>query len=183
MSLQYRGIDIMGWTKDTLDSPIGQTQIDAHIDGLVRDYPTLNFIGISIPMNTNAEALAERGSNFGIEPATYAARFCNKIHAEGLNIIWRGTDCFFEGIYNFDKENKRNGNKFTYFAEDITDDFSSTSTRNHGYSLTSTAGNLSTILLLINQVIHGASSAENLQALRLMNGLEPVFLMQVLYGM
>lgn len=151
MALQYRGIDIMGWTKDTLDNPVGQTQIDAHIDQLTRDYPTLNLIATSIPMNTNAQAMAARGSNFAIEPATYAARFNNKIHANACGGIFRGTDCAFEGIYSFSKASKRNGSKYSFFGDPITDSFSSVALRNHGYSLTSSSGNIATNYLTSHQ--------------------------------
>src|SRR3990167_9500165 len=148
---QFLGVDIMSLTKDLLDNPASQTQTDALINSIASDFSTITHIGISIPMNTNAEALAERGSNFSIEPATYAAQFTDKIHAVGKKVLWRGTDCFFEGIYNFTKVGKRNGNRFTYLVTDITDNFSSTEVRNHGYGLSSSAGNLSSNYLTSHQ--------------------------------
>jgi len=100
--LTYRGIDTMAWTKDLLDNPVGQSQIDALMSSIKRDFnPT--HVGIAVPMNTNAEALAERGSNFAIQPATYAQRFTDSIHNLGMKVLHRGTDCYFEGIYNFPK--------------------------------------------------------------------------------
>jgi hypothetical protein len=151
MSLIYRSIDIMKQTKDSLDNPISSAFSNNEIDSICRDYPTVNLISIAIPMNTNAQALAVRGSNFGIEPATYAAQFMNRIHTNNRCVLFRGTDCAFEGIYNFPKVNYRNGSKYTYYGEDITDNFSSGFTRNHGYSLTSAAGNLSSQYLTSHQ--------------------------------
>lgn len=124
MAMQFFGIDIMGFTKDTLDTPVSQTQIDALIDGIVAAYPTITHIGVSVPMNTNAEAFAERGSNFGIDPAVYAARFCSKIHAVGKGVLWRGTDCYFEGIYGFPVSSKLNGHRYTYIVSPLVDNFS-----------------------------------------------------------
>lgn len=54
--LQYRSIDIMGFSKDTLDDPHSQTVTDNIISALCRDFPTITHIGISVPMNTNAQA-------------------------------------------------------------------------------------------------------------------------------
>jgi hypothetical protein len=112
--LEYRSIDMMQLSKDLLDSPASSTHTDNHIEALCRDYPTLTHIGISVPMNTNAQAMAARGSNFGIEPATYAAQFIDKIHAMGKKVLFRGTDCAFEGIYSFAKTDKVNGTLANY---------------------------------------------------------------------
>lgn len=149
-ALTYRSLDIMAWTKDYLDNPFSQANIDTHVAQIASDFPTLTHIGIAIPQNTNAEALAERGSNFAIEPATYAARFTSAIHANGLNVLWRGTDSFFEGIYSFSKDDYRNGNRYTYFGTNVTDDFAS-GVRTHGYGKTSADGNLSTNYLTSHQ--------------------------------
>jgi len=132
-TMPYRGIDIMGWTKDTLDNNVSSTQSDDLIESLA-SYFNLTHIGVSIPMNTNAEALADRGYEFDSEPATYAAQFNDKIHSEGLGVLWRGTDCTFEagGLYNMTySPSKRNGNRYTYKAEDITDRFGSDTLSNY----------------------------------------------------
>lgn len=103
MSLIYRGVDIMADTKDLLDNPRSEAYADALIAAIKRDFP-VTHVGISVPMNTNAEAIAERsGNDFAIEPATYAKRFTDPIHENGLNVLHRGTDCYFEGIYDFPK--------------------------------------------------------------------------------
>lgn len=141
----------MSLTKDLLDNPASQTQIDALTSAIKRDMPSINIIDITVPMNTNAEAISARGNPFAIDPATYAARFTTSVHNSGKSVYWRATDCYFEGIYNFPKTNFRNGNKFTFFGDTVTDNFSSSLTRNHGYSLTSPAGNLTNHYLTSQQ--------------------------------
>jgi hypothetical protein len=152
--LNYRCLDLMAWTKDLLDNPLAQSQIDAHIyTQMKRDLPPplLTQLGVTVPMNTNAQAFAARGSNFAIEPGVYAKRFFDSIHGAGYGAIFRGTDCAFEGIYSFEKTTHRNGNRFTFFGDPIIDSFSSTATRNHGYDKQSAAGNLSTNYLTSHQ--------------------------------
>lgn len=108
MALTYICVDMMDMSKDYLDNPFSQTAIDNKVDAIIRDFPEVTHIGLAIPMNTNAEAVTARGYAFAIEPADYAARFCTKIHAEGLGVLWRGTDCYFEGIYGFAKSSLTN---------------------------------------------------------------------------
>lgn len=100
-NMQFRCIDIMGWTKDTLDDPVSQSEIDELVLKIRNNF-NVTHIGISVPMNTNAEALADRGYAFGIEPATYAGMFASAIHNLGMGVIWRMTDCWFEagGLYS-----------------------------------------------------------------------------------
>lgn len=149
---QYIGLDIMNDTKDKLDNPKPDVYINALIDFIAAQFPTLTHIGISVPMNTNAEAIAERaGNDFAIQPATYAQKFVDRIHQNGLKVLWRGTDCYFEGIYDFPKLSIRNGNRYTFFGDPITDNFSSSLERDHGYDHVSAAGNLSTNYLTSHQ--------------------------------
>ena len=100
--LTTKSVDIMADTKDLLDNPRSQAYANALAAAIKRDFNP-HLVGISVPMNTSAEALAERGSNFAIEPATYAQRFTDAIHNNGMNVLHRGTDCYFEGIYSFPK--------------------------------------------------------------------------------
>ena len=144
MALTVRGIDIMGWTKDFLRDNFSQAQIEAHVEALVRDFPAITHIAIAVPMNTQAEATTEAVTAFSSEPAAYAKLFMDAIHAEGKKVIFRGTDCYFEGIYDFPKVGKSNGNRFITTGESITDDFSSSATRDHGYEMSSAAANTST---------------------------------------
>lgn len=150
-SLAYRGIDIMGLTKDLMRQNITDAQFNSHVEQIKEDFPNLNLIGISIVNNTQAEATAASVSPFYEEPWTRKNRWMDKIHSLGMNILDRATDCFFEGLYDIAKVNKRNGNRYTYFGTPIEDTFSSTATRDHGYGRTSAAGNLTSQYLTSHQ--------------------------------
>ena len=139
---KFSGLSIMSRIKDLLDNPDTQARIDNYLEAIARDYPNANMIDVTVPMNTQAEALAARGSQFAIDPAVYASRFNNKIHALGKSVYWRATDCYFEGIYSFSKPSRRNGNRYTFFGTPIYDNF--TGIRDHGYGLTSASGNVTT---------------------------------------
>lgn len=141
----------MSQTKDLLDNPDPQAKINAYIDALVSQYPNANIIDVTVPHNTNAEALAERGSNFAIEPGAYEKRFTDRIKFHGKLPYIRSTNCFFEGIYSFDKVNFRNGHRYSVFGTPITDDFASGVQRTHGYGKVSAADNLSTNYLTAHQ--------------------------------
>lgn len=132
----------MGETKDYLDNPVSSTRTNALIDLLDSSFPTLNYVGIAIPMNTNAQALAARGSNFAVDPATYAQQFMDRIHSDGLGVLFRGTDSAFEGLYSFSKLSLDNGNRFDFFGDPITDNFSSSVARSLGYNISVAAGQL-----------------------------------------
>lgn len=147
MSLYRRGLDIMGITKDNMRQSLPNAQIYSHLDTIHTDFPTLNLVGISIVNNTQAEASAAGVGAFNEEPWTRKNRIMDRIHANGMNVLDRCTDAFFEGLYDFPKTNKRNGNRYTYFATPIRDNFSSVLTRNHGFGRTSPAGNLSNYIL------------------------------------
>jgi len=99
----------MAWTKDLIDNPGRplQPQVDALMLG-IKNNLNVGHIGISVIMNTSAEAANSdlyygRNAAFGIEPAVYAKRFTDSIHALGLKVLHRGTDAHFEGIYNMKK--------------------------------------------------------------------------------
>lgn len=151
LNARYLGVSIMSLTKDLLDNPASTTQTNELIDSIKRDFSSINLIDVTVPMNTNAEAVAARGTPFAIQPATYANQFNSRIHAKGIKVLWRGTTCEFEGLYGFSQGNKNNGNRFSFYGEDITDNFSSSATRNHGYSLTSPAGSLTAQYLTSHQ--------------------------------
>lgn len=158
MALNIIGVSIMDLTKDTLragSNQPSQALIDARINALVRDLPQLTHIAIEVPENTNAESIALGLGAFTTEPSVFAARFTTSIHNKGIGVLWRPSNCFFEGLYNFPLSNFRNGNRFTTLGTNITDSFSSTLTRNHGYGLTSAAGNVTT------NYIYATSSSGN----------------------
>jgi len=153
--MPFRGIDIMGMTKDTLDTNISATQSDNAIESIVSNF-NITHIGVSVPMNTDAEAVADRGYAFDSEPATYTAQFCDKIHTEGKGVLWRGTDCTFEagGLYYMTPVyDRRNGNRYTYFADTIEDTFSSNTIANF-YTAHQTGNDWS----ISSGVLHGPSS-------------------------
>jgi Cellulase (glycosyl hydrolase family 5)/Chitobiase/beta-hexosaminidase C-terminal domain len=105
MSLSIMGVSIMDLTKDLLDNPASQAVITGRINCLADAFPQLTHILLEIPMNTNAESVTVRGHPFAIDPAAYAAMFVTPIRARGLGVLWRGTDCYFEGLYGFPQQN------------------------------------------------------------------------------
>jgi len=151
MALLYRGIDTMGLTKDLMRQADPTTRMDNHLGTIHTDFPTVNLIGISFVNNTQAETATAGVSAFNEEPWTRKNRWMDKIHALGMNVLDRATDCTFEGLYDFSKVDRRNGNRYTYFATPITDNFDSDASRDHGYGLTSAAGNISTNYLTSHQ--------------------------------
>lgn len=151
MALTVRGIDIMGWTKDYLRDNFSQAQIEAHVEALARDFPGITHIAIAVPMNTQAEATAEAVTSFASEPSAYAKLFMDAIHNEGKSVIFRGTDCYFEGLYEFPKDGgKANGNRFITTGETVSDNFS-TGVRNHGLEITSSSDSVSDNYLTSHQ--------------------------------
>lgn len=99
-ALNLKGVDIMQWSKDTLDNPKTVTEINNHVAALHRSF-NIQYVGLSVPMNTNAESMTERGHNFGIQPYTYAQEFADAIHNNGMNVLWRPADSYLEGLYDF----------------------------------------------------------------------------------
>lgn len=95
-------VDMMGWTKDLLDDPNRPDvlQITAEVSS-VKTQLNPKYIGTSVIMNDNADAIAARGSPFGIEPAVYNKKFTDAIHAQGMNVLHRCTDAHFEGLYGY----------------------------------------------------------------------------------
>lgn len=99
----YKSIDLMHWSKDYLrGSPFSEAAINALVEGLARDF-SVTHLAVATPMNSEAEAIAEGVTPFSINPVVYAKRFTDAIHTQGLNVIFRGTDCYMEGIYDFPK--------------------------------------------------------------------------------
>lgn len=103
---EYLGMDVMSETKDLLDngtiiSAGNPARVTAIVNAIAAQMPTLTHIQLSVPMNTNAEAIAARGSAFKLEPILYAKRWADAVHAAGKKVKWRGTDSRMEGIYNF----------------------------------------------------------------------------------
>lgn len=147
----------MGLTKDSLDGPVADTAITNHAIALKRDHPTITHIGVETPMNTNAQALAARGSNFTVDPAVYAGKFFAAAHAQGCAVMFRGTDCEFEGLYSFASVDRRNGHRYSFFGDAIDDTFGA-GDRSIGYGVTIPAGTLPSTTWKVNHVTQGAWS-------------------------
>ncbi len=135
----------MDQTKDVLRGTIPSVEkVDNIIGRLDTSFPTLTHVGVAVINNTIADTVTAGVGDFNIEPWDLKARFMDEIHSRGLSVLDRATDAWFEGLYDFGKQVKRNGNRHTYFGTPITDNFDSDASRDHGYGLTSAAGNIST---------------------------------------
>lgn len=96
----------MPQTKNQLDAPVAQAQFNAMVLSHTRDLQSTHA-AVSVMMNTSAEAAQAspngRGSPFAIEPGTHQLRSASAIHAQGLKVHLRLTDCHTEGLYGFTK--------------------------------------------------------------------------------
>jgi hypothetical protein len=98
--LTYRSVDTMKWNKDTMRVQ----PTDAVISGIVNCLAGLNIthIAVAMPMDETADYVAA-----GVSPpspntaAVFTKKWFDAIHAAGLNVIFRGTYCGIEGIYDF----------------------------------------------------------------------------------
>lgn len=132
---EYLAIDDMANQKDLLDngtiiSAGNPARVTALCTAMAAQFPTTTHIQLSVPMNTNAEAISARGSAFKMEPALYAKRWADAIHAAGKNVMWRGADCRMEGIYNFPRWVGGNrypqGQAYQVLGTPFSDDFART---------------------------------------------------------
>lgn len=92
----------MAWSKDTLRSAKSEETIDAYIQALAEQL-SVTHIAVSGILNSQAEATAESVSSFSLEPAAYVKRFADPIHENNKKVLFRMTDAYFEGIYDFPK--------------------------------------------------------------------------------
>lgn len=101
-TLQYTGVDVMKWTKDTMRNQ----PTNAEINGIVKaimDNVRPEYISISIPM----DATSAYGPNNVPAPRTaeaFTQAWSDAIHAQGAKVLWRGTWSGIEGIYDFPKQ-------------------------------------------------------------------------------
>lgn len=94
-------IDIMKWTKDALTHQPDDATIQKLIATIRRDINP-QFVAIAVPLNPTSEYPANQIP----APRTVEAFtqfLCNTIHAAGMNVLFRGTLCELEGIYDFQK--------------------------------------------------------------------------------
>lgn len=100
MSLNIKSIDVMKLTKDVVASQLSDAQILQVCQTIVNNFhPT--HIAIAIPFDSTADLNAN-----GVFPSPRTAeahyqKWCDTIHALGVNVLHRGTWCAIENIYNF----------------------------------------------------------------------------------
>jgi hypothetical protein len=94
-------IDIMKWTKDTLTHQPDDATIQKLVTTIKRDINPA-YVAIAVPLNPTSEYPA------GQTPAPRTAEaftkaLCDTIHAAEMKVLFRGTLCELEGIYDFQK--------------------------------------------------------------------------------
>ncbi|MBX4188327.1 MAG: hypothetical protein KW793_04315, partial [Candidatus Doudnabacteria bacterium] len=97
--LTYKGVDVMKYTKDTLNGQPSDAAIDGIVSTIVNTIqPT--HISISVPL--------DQSSAYPVPPAprtaeAFTKRWTDTIHSKGKKVIFRGTFNGIEGIYGFEK--------------------------------------------------------------------------------
>ncbi len=97
--LNYAGVDVMKWTKDTVSNQPSDATIDAIVTAIMRDIKP-EYIAISIPMDSTGDypnAPSPRTAE------AFTQKWSDSIHAHGAKVVWRGTWSGIEGIYSFPK--------------------------------------------------------------------------------
>lgn len=94
-------IDEMKLTKDVVNNQLLASDIDQIIAIYKANYPTQSHMAISVPISPNADFLTHGNKPSPLPVEDYEKLWVSKIHAAGLNVIFRGTFCEAEGIYNF----------------------------------------------------------------------------------
>lgn len=98
--LPIRSIDIMKYTKDTVINQFNSTFISSLITFLAAQF-NLTHIAISVPLDSNADFIANGSTPSPSSVESYFAAWCTAIHGAGLKILYRGPFCNMENIYNF----------------------------------------------------------------------------------
>lgn len=102
-NLKYRSIDTMKYQKDYVRNQFNDEYIKRLVKFIANNF-NLTHIAIAIPINSDADF-----TNAGVAapaPNTldyYTEVWADAIHNEGLGILWRGTLCEVEGLYDFTK--------------------------------------------------------------------------------
>ena len=94
-------IDIMKWTKDTLTHQPDDATIQKLIATIKRDLNP-QYVAIAVPLNPTSEYPASQAPAPRTAEA-FTKSLCDAIHAAGMNVLFRGTLCELEGIYDFQK--------------------------------------------------------------------------------
>lgn len=91
-------LDNMKLSKDTVNNPPSLALINNITSLVASSFPGATHIATSTPINIDSEFQSHGNSG---SPDTLTVKWIDNIHASGLNVLLRGTDCGFEGIYNF----------------------------------------------------------------------------------
>lgn len=102
-NLLYRSIDVMKNTKDVINAQPNDVFIQRNIAVLADNF-NLTHIGISIPMDSNADFIANGNNPNSRTVEAFTQKWADTIRAKSLKVLWRGTFCGIEGLYNFQQK-------------------------------------------------------------------------------
>lgn len=101
-NLIIKGVDFMKNTKDNVKSQFTQAQIINSV-ALAKEIGATH-VSISVPLNTNAQMVAEGSTPSPLDIEDYYELWCDEIHAQSMGVLHRGALCGMEGIYDFTHE-------------------------------------------------------------------------------
>lgn len=99
--ITIRSIDVMKLSKDNVNNQISPSEIDQIFTIYKTNYPSLTHIAIAVPLNSNDEFKAHGNNPSPLAVEDYEKLWVEKIHANGWGVLFRGTFCDTEGLYNF----------------------------------------------------------------------------------
>jgi hypothetical protein len=105
LNLRYKSIDVMKFSKDTVENQQTTSEKQNIIAALVLG--GASHIAISVPMDTNAQMIAAGKTPDPLDIEDEIREWCDLIHAAGCKVIHRGTLSGFElqggggGLYGF----------------------------------------------------------------------------------
>lgn len=112
-TLLYKGVDIMKFTKDTINNQPSEAMIRTIVQNIKKDvHPT--HIAISVPMNETIP------NSSPLSAWEFVRMICYVIHSEGLKVLHRGTFCEIEGIWGFTKAVGANRKPTEYYLNEMT---------------------------------------------------------------
>lgn len=97
--LDIRCVDTMKWDKDTVTNQPSDATINAVLDAF--KLLNLTHVAISVPMNSTAEMTAHGSTPYPRTIEDFTKVWVDAIHAHGWKVLFRGTLCEIEGIYNW----------------------------------------------------------------------------------
>lgn len=101
--LTYIGIDTMKLNKDLVRNQLSDEEIAAYIAPLAE--MNITHIAISTPMDETADYISEGVAiPMPRTAANHTKAWCDAIHAAGKKVLFRGTFCGIEGIYDFEQK-------------------------------------------------------------------------------